>query len=468
MATFSSLMGHTRQPTIGAVTKENSHPFEIGNIIGAHNGMVSNWKMLEDKYPERKPFAVDSMHIFAHLNEGKDMKELQCYGAIEWIERALAPGHILLCKLTDGGDLEIARTEHGIVWSSAKTALMAALDAAEIDVEEMVEVKRGHVIELHDGEAWGTDREIEVSTYYRTSYAATSGGSHSYYNDSDYQSWWGTNAASGARASAGSSDTCESQMCGSPLDANGDCTVMFDDKCTGAAAGIINKGKTAVLTRMGLSQPPSCKEVMQDSTVKAICVAECEMCKSGAERDGAGWHNGMDGTMKVSRLCKGPEYHIASLYVRTIALFKTKTGTVEESLRERFKLAKKAWGWVMSDDGKPWTLPDYYKTLKSMECRFCHNMRMEKSVKGLCESCEKRHEDDRICLEEGCLATPQGKGAEYCSRHGCAGSDCKKQSGQTSLYCDECREKRRILAEVKPQPSLPETAATAAENANCG
>lgn len=445
MATFSSLMGHTRQPTTGAVIKENSHPFEIGGIIGAHNGMVSNWRELEHKYQERKKFAVDSMHIFAHLDEGKNTEELQCYGAIEWIEREREPDHFLLCKLSYSGDLEIARTPHGIVWSSTKAALEAALEAAEITITTYLDVKQGHVIAVYDGEAWTTGREIKISTYYRTSYASTSGGrDQSYYGDRSYTDWWENNNPD--KQGASKSDECENQMCGSPLDDSGNCTVMFDEKCTGAAANIVNHGKISPLklVRNKLSQPPSCKEASDDPTVKAICMSVCESCKAGNERDGRCWHESLEGSMKVSRMCRGPDYAVSSLYARTIALFLLQPGTVEASLRQRFTLAHQTWGWVMYDDKKPWTLPDYYKTLKSMECKFCHNLKWEKSEKGLCEECQKKMDDKElhVCQEEGCLAVPAGDLHDFCARHKCAEDSCKKQSQQTSFYCEECRAKR--------------------------
>lgn len=35
---------HARAPTIGAPTKENSHPFDVGNLIGMHNGTLKDKK----------------------------------------------------------------------------------------------------------------------------------------------------------------------------------------------------------------------------------------------------------------------------------------------------------------------------------------------------------------------------------------------------------------------------------------
>src|SRR5271166_1879661 len=36
------IFGHSRFATQGAITLSNSHPFKIGRIIGAHNGVIYN------------------------------------------------------------------------------------------------------------------------------------------------------------------------------------------------------------------------------------------------------------------------------------------------------------------------------------------------------------------------------------------------------------------------------------------
>jgi len=46
------LVGHTRSKTTGSNIRANAHPFRYGNIVMAHNGVISNWKDLI-KFPNR-------------------------------------------------------------------------------------------------------------------------------------------------------------------------------------------------------------------------------------------------------------------------------------------------------------------------------------------------------------------------------------------------------------------------------
>lgn len=61
-------LGHNRAATLGAVNNENAHPFQYGDIIGAHNGTIDkeSWKRLEEAAGIET--SVDSAAIFAAIN----------------------------------------------------------------------------------------------------------------------------------------------------------------------------------------------------------------------------------------------------------------------------------------------------------------------------------------------------------------------------------------------------------------
>lgn len=80
------VIGHTRYATVGARIDSNSHPFEIGNIIGCHNGRVTDYAKV---YPEA---TVDSEAIFYTLdkhnnNVQKTFKKLRGAFAVTWMNK---------------------------------------------------------------------------------------------------------------------------------------------------------------------------------------------------------------------------------------------------------------------------------------------------------------------------------------------------------------------------------------------
>lgn len=64
-----SVMVHTRLPTVGSVdNNDNNHPVIHGNVVGIHNGHITNHDNLFGKLKVKRLAEVDSEVIFAMLN----------------------------------------------------------------------------------------------------------------------------------------------------------------------------------------------------------------------------------------------------------------------------------------------------------------------------------------------------------------------------------------------------------------
>jgi len=161
LADAKFVMAHTRYATIGAKTVENAHPFEIGNIIGAHNGGVTNHYELDKKY--KRTTTVDSQHLFYHLNDNLPFSDIEGYGAIEWLSKnELAAGvqRVFLSRLK-GGNLAIfgigdpaAEKSDGVVWSSDEKHLLEALFNSGIENFYPYKVEEGAIFYVQNGEVY--------------------------------------------------------------------------------------------------------------------------------------------------------------------------------------------------------------------------------------------------------------------------------------------------------------------------
>lgn len=190
LADHRILFGHTRFATSGAKTIKNAHPFEIGDIIGAHNGIVSNHHQLCQKY--KRDFDVDSMHFFAHLNEGREFDDIEGYGSIEWINKN-RPGSIFLTRMT-GGSLSVygigsQDKPDGIVWSSSEDHLQKALYTAGLNKKSFpYKVNPGQVYSVINGEFLYTNKKLDVSST-KTSKNPNWNSHYNTHNSNHHQNW---------------------------------------------------------------------------------------------------------------------------------------------------------------------------------------------------------------------------------------------------------------------------------------
>ena len=159
LARCNRLLAHTRYATVGNVTKTNAHPFACGDVIGAHNGCVSNHNDLNRMYA--RACAVDSEHIFRHIDENESLETIEAYGAIEYVYRV--DEAIYLARF-NGGELSIAQTSAGIVWSSAREALHNALHCAGLDCQ-FYNVEEDRLYYARNGILYDTGMPLGFSPY---------------------------------------------------------------------------------------------------------------------------------------------------------------------------------------------------------------------------------------------------------------------------------------------------------------
>ncbi len=150
---YNTLFMHTRFATNGLVNVKNAHPFKMGKLLGAHNGMIRNHEELNAIH--KRKFEVDSQHIFAHINAGLPLEELEGYGTIEWIKRD-DPNTIFLARFR-GGELAVygigddSDNPDGIVWSSSYRHLIKSLVSSGITNYFRYGLRTGRVYSVNNG-----------------------------------------------------------------------------------------------------------------------------------------------------------------------------------------------------------------------------------------------------------------------------------------------------------------------------
>lgn len=135
------IIGHTRAKTHGAVIDKNAHPFLHGTVVGAHNGVVANYK---EVYPDGE---VDSEAIFYQLNKDRgnykrSFSMLRGNMAVTWVDTD-NPDAVCLMRHTNPLYLAYFNNIGSYVWASTEEAIkivsvatMGSLPEVIMELEE--------------------------------------------------------------------------------------------------------------------------------------------------------------------------------------------------------------------------------------------------------------------------------------------------------------------------------------------
>ena len=119
------VVGHNRAATIGAVSKETTHPFTFSNVTGVHNGTISGWKQLG-----AKDATMDSMAVYEVLDDTDPDDEavgnflgqidLGAY-ALVWYDARVRE---LRMARNNQRPLHLAVTNTGMLWGASELRML--------------------------------------------------------------------------------------------------------------------------------------------------------------------------------------------------------------------------------------------------------------------------------------------------------------------------------------------------------
>jgi predicted glutamine amidotransferase len=122
---YNAIIGHNRAATKGLINTVNSHPFDIGDIVLAHNGTLRNQGLL----PDSKDFQVDSENICYSINKiglEATLKLLAGAFALTFYDKSNKTVNLIR---NDERDLYYCFVENSAVNSTDKNAIMWASEA---------------------------------------------------------------------------------------------------------------------------------------------------------------------------------------------------------------------------------------------------------------------------------------------------------------------------------------------------
>lgn len=182
---------HTRAASRGVVNIENAHPHMIGNIIGIHNGTLSNHSELNTKYSRN--YDVDTAHIFHHISEGLELDDISGTAVLAWFDKE-HPGQMFLCRI-NSSSLDVVKLKTGeIIFASEMIPIQesVAMGGGEIEAEYTIDPGMVYRIDSKTGNLYKTNRQYKfktAQTYTHSNANLWHGHVHSGGNTGTYRSY---------------------------------------------------------------------------------------------------------------------------------------------------------------------------------------------------------------------------------------------------------------------------------------
>lgn len=123
--------GHTRFATQGSIKKCNAHPFQYGNVIGTHNGMVNSPQV----------YKVDSEYLIDSINQSgyEALADINGYWGLAWFDKRDNCFYLSM----HNGELACTLNDDVIYYSSDDKHLAGIFDSP------VFEFREGQVARFH-------------------------------------------------------------------------------------------------------------------------------------------------------------------------------------------------------------------------------------------------------------------------------------------------------------------------------